>query len=105
MLTTEQFMDGSKTVTRRLGWRNLERGDILCAVKKGMGLKRGEKVERLGEFEVLAVTRERLYFIAQKEVEEEGFPDMSREEFIKMFCRHMKCDPGTIVTRIEFKRL
>jgi hypothetical protein len=43
-LTTAQFLDGSKDVTRRIGWKNLNAGDVLCAVKKGMGLKPGEKI-------------------------------------------------------------
>ena len=46
-ITTSQVRDRSKTVTRRLGWRFLKRGDVVCAVVKNMGLKKGEKVQRL----------------------------------------------------------
>ena len=35
----------------------------------------------------------------------EGFPHMTGGQFVEMFCSHMKCLPGTIVTRIEFKRI
>ena len=41
-LTTPQFRDGTKDVTRRLGWTFLKPGDRLCAVVKAMGLKKGE---------------------------------------------------------------
>ncbi len=40
-LTTKQFLDGSKTVTRRLGWANLKPGEILMACEKCMGLGPG----------------------------------------------------------------
>lgn len=59
-LTTPQFLDGSKDVTRRMGWKSLKCGDQLCAVKKGMGLKPGEQIERLGVIEVVSVRRGRL---------------------------------------------
>ena len=29
-LTKQQFLDRTKTVTRRLGWKNLEVGTLLC---------------------------------------------------------------------------
>jgi len=32
----------------------------------------------------------------------EGFPDMTGEQFVDFFCKHMKCDPLQEVTRIEF---
>lgn len=40
-LTTPQFLDGTKDVTRRLGWEKIKAGDTLRAVKKAMGLKTG----------------------------------------------------------------
>lgn len=46
-LTTAQFLDGPKDATRRLGWLFLMAGDRVCAVKKCMGLKSGETLERL----------------------------------------------------------
>ena len=37
-MTTKQFEDGSKDITRRFGWWNLKPGDRVKAVKKAMGL-------------------------------------------------------------------
>ena len=34
MLTTQQFRNRTKTVTRRMGWWNLKPGDILMGVEK-----------------------------------------------------------------------
>lgn len=48
-LTEEQFLDDSKSVTRRLGCAFLKPGDRLMACRKCMGLKMGEKIVRLGE--------------------------------------------------------
>jgi hypothetical protein len=102
-LTTKQFRDRTKTVTRRLGWKQISPGERLCGIVKGMGLKPGEKVERLGVIEVVTVRKERLNAIDQADVIAEGFPDMSTAEFIAMFCKHMRCDPLIPVNRIEFK--
>jgi len=102
-LTEQQLLDGSKTVTRRIGWQFLRHGDRLRAVRKAMGLKRGEHPVVLGEIEVCMVSRERLSWIRQAEVTREGFPGMSTKEFIEFFCRHMKCPFDQMVTRIEFQ--
>lgn len=102
-LTERQFLDGSKSVTRRLGWRFLQPGDRLMGVRKAMGLKKGEPVVRLGVIEVLWVNRERLDRIDVSECQREGFPEMSPEDFIAFFCRtHKGCTPETEVTRIKF---
>tara|TARA_R110002124_G_C8682364_1_gene492244 strand:- start:147 stop:497 length:351 start_codon:yes stop_codon:yes gene_type:complete len=106
-LTTAQFLDGSKDVTRRLGWANLKPGTRLMGCRKCMGLKPGETLERLGVIEVVSVFRERLHWIEtyDDDCRREGFPDLTPEEFVAMFCGHMKCRPETMVTRIEFKRV
>jgi hypothetical protein len=104
-LTTKQFLDGSKTVTRRLGWRDLRPGDRLMACKKCMGLGRGEKIVRLGVIEVVSVRVEPLSAITDADVVREGFPDLLRLEFVAMFMREMKCSADASVTRIEFKKL
>ena len=104
-LTKRQLLDGSKDVTRRLGWANLKPGTQLLAVSKGMGLKPGEKAEIYGVIEVVGVRRERLDAIDEDDCRREGFPDHSPSEFVAMFCAHMKCGPETIVTRIEFRRV
>ena len=40
-LTEAQLLDGTKTVTRRLGWTMLKPGDHFRAVRKAMGLRKG----------------------------------------------------------------
>lgn len=101
-LTERQLLDGSKTVTRRLGWQFLKPGDRLKAVRKCMGLKKGEHPVVLTIIDVLHVSRERLHAISQAEVWREGFR-MTPAEFVAFFCKHMKCQPDTVVTRVEFK--
>lgn len=104
-LTTRQFLDGTKTVTRRKGWQHLRLGDELIAVEKAMGLKKGEHPVILGRIRVLMAWRERLEWITQDDCASEGFPDITPIEFVIMFCQHMKCKPRDWVTRIEFERL
>jgi len=104
-LTTRQFLNGSKTVTRRLGWAYLKPGDRLQAVEKNQGLKRGEKIKRLGAIEIVNVRRERIDQVTGPDVLLEGFPDLSPQEFLVFFCKSMRCGPATRVTRIEFRRL
>lgn len=116
-LTERQFLDGSKDVTRRLGWTFLKPGDRLMACRKCMGLRPGEKIVRLGEIEVVSVRREPLNFMCYSgsiddrraygdaEATREGFPNLVGFEFVDMFCRHMRCQPSTIITRIEFRRI
>ena len=104
-MTTRQFLDQSKTVTRRLGWWDLEPGDVLCGVKKSMGLRKGEEIKRLGLIKVTSVRRERLESVTAVDVTNEGYPKMWPGEFVKMFCQSHKCEPDTWVNRIEFKYL
>ncbi len=109
-LTTEQFRNRTKTVTRRLDWKELKAGQLLNACVKCMGLKRGEKPEKLGLIQVIDVRFERLDLMFSnpeygcEEVINEGFPQMSPLDFMTMFCDHHKgCTFDTVVTRIEFK--
>jgi len=109
-LTTEQFKNRTKTVTRRKGWRFLKPGDILNGCVKCMGLKPGEKIERIGRIRVTSVRFEPLSSMYGKqygdaEAKLEGFPDMSGDDFVKMFCKHMGGDPHQEVTRIDFEYL
>lgn len=115
-LTEPQFLDGTKNVTRRLGWRKLKPGTILTAVRKGMGLKKGEHPVVLGKLCVKSVTQEALHVLmenleyGESEVRREGFAHDNEVQgcptlFVQMFCKHMKCTPDTIVTRIEFRKL
>lgn len=100
-LTTAQLLNGSKTVTRRVGWENLVAGQRIKAVKKAMGLKKGEQPEVLAEIEVVSVRRERLDAIDQADCAAEGFPDFKPRDFVAMFCAHMKiAEPVIRVTEL-----
>jgi hypothetical protein len=109
MLTTEQVRARTKDVTRRTGWEDAKPGQLIQAVKKGMGLKRGEKIEVLATIRVKSVRRERLSDIAiphygAVEVRREGFPGMAPWDFVRMFCEsHKDCTPTSVITRIEFE--
>jgi hypothetical protein len=111
MLTTEQILDESKDVTRRLGWANLQPGTRVRACRKCMGLAKGEQVEVLRMIEIVGVRRERLDAMlidpdyGDREAVREGFPQMTGSEFVAMFCHEMGCDPETEVSRVEFRYL
>jgi len=102
-LTTAQIRNRTKTVTRRLGWRFLKPGDVLCACEKCQGLKKGETVHRLAIVRVLSVRRERLDAITPGDCVKEGVPDLCPAEFVVMFCRAMRCRRSVDVTRIEWE--
>lgn len=103
--TIDQVRDRTKRVTRRHGkaWKRLQPGDLLRAVNKGLGLKKGEQQEQLALIRVLDVRVERLDAITAADVEAEGFPDWGPKEFIKMFCEKFRATPDTKVRRIEFE--
>lgn len=107
--TTKQVMAREKTVTRRLGWKTLQLGDILMACDKCQGLKSGERIQRIAPIRVIDVFREPLHTVyadsrlAKSEMEREGFPGRHPVEFVEFFCEAMKCDADTMVTRIEFE--
>lgn len=125
-LTTAQILSRQKTVTRRVGWTFLKPGDLIQAVEKGMGLKKGEKVRKLAVIRVVYVRPEKLHELwrcdedfGAREMEREGFPGMPPAVFVDMFCashrvvdsvefgtgrlRYRKCEPGDEVNRIEFE--
>jgi hypothetical protein len=102
-MTTAQVKARTKTVTRRLGWRDLQAGEQLCAIEKGQGLKKGEKVNRLGVIEVVSARPEPLDAITQEDVVLEGFPQMTPAEFVAFFARGHRCEKNAVVNRIEFK--
>lgn len=102
-MTTPQFIARTKTVTRRLGWWNLQPGTILYGVEKGMGLKKGETVVRLGQIEVVSVRSEPLNAITQEDVIREGFPEWTPEQFVQMIMKHHNVKPDVTVNRIEFR--
>ncbi len=110
MLTPKQVVDGTKTITRRLGWPSVRAGELLYACEKCQGRKPGEPIKGLAILGVVDVRRERLDAIDEADVVREGFPVLSPTEFVEMFCDAMstsarKCTADTVVTRIEFERL
>ena len=111
-LTTAQLMAGTKTVTRRIGWRHLKPGDRVMAVQKSQGLKKGEKIKPLCIIRVVSVRREPLSAIrdsgdgyADTEMAAEGFAEWFPESFVCMFCAANRCAPDTEITRIEFEKV
>jgi hypothetical protein len=108
--TTRQILDGSKTVTRRTGWARLAPGDMILAVEKVRGLKKGEPVRPLALLRVTHVRTEPLSRLltdaryAEDELPREGFPCWSRDEFVEMFVRVNRLkSPDAPVRRIEFE--
>ncbi|TXH00054.1 MAG: hypothetical protein E6R08_01055 [Nevskiaceae bacterium] len=114
MLTKEAVCDRSKSVTRRVGWSKLKPGQVLRAVEKCMGLKRGEKVVQLQTIRIVSVRPERLSAMTEDveyglaECAKEGFGDhptlSDPAAFVAFFCKsHKRCSPQTTVQRIEFE--
>ena len=101
-MTTEQVRRREKTVTRRIGWAFLKPGDVLCAVEKAQGLKKGEKVKRICKIVVVSTRWEPLDDITKEDCVKEGFPEMAPHEFCAMFCRANNWESGKDVNRIEF---
>lgn len=112
--TSDQVIAGTKTVTRRLGWRHLKPGTLLQPVRRARGLKPGEKIEPLrAPIRVVEVSQESLDRMIKdpayglEECRKEGFGHDATlrhpAAFIEMFCAtHPPCTPETVVTRIEF---
>jgi len=106
--TQEQFRNRTKTVTRRFAWDRLKVGQVLQAVEKSQGLKKGETVKALGKIRIVSITQERTDAILHRpdslaEVAREGFPDMTPQEFVTFLCKGNKKTARDIVNRIEFE--
>ena len=101
--TQEQVRNGSKDVTRRLGWWFLKPGDMVMAVEKAQGLGKGGKITKIRPIRIVSTDRVQLFEMPDSDVPREGFPDMTVREFVEMFCKHMKCSPFDYVNRIEFE--
>lgn len=102
-VTINQVRNRTKTVTRRIGWWSLKVGDIIMAVEKSMGLKKGEKIKRICPIRIVKVGPEPLKSITKDDCILEGFPELKPVEFIEMFCKKMKVAPDKVVNRIEFE--
>lgn len=106
--TTEQVRARTKTVTRRFGWWDLKPGTKLWAVEKSRGLKKGEKVVRICQIEVVRAWKEQVQDVQlyPNDVELEGFPHLNAGEFIEILCGEISSDILIReVNRIEFKYL
>jgi hypothetical protein len=107
-LTTAQFRARTKSVTRRVGWEGLRPGALLCGVVKAQGLRKGEKVERLGLIVVEDVRREPLRRMiddleyGRRECALEGFEGREPGVFVEDFCRSHHCSEDEPITRIEY---
>lgn len=112
-MTTPQYRDGSKDVTRRWAWENAKAGDVIMGVEKAMGLKKGEKVVQLGPAEILSVRREPLDRMIKEpeygaeEMRREGYPFGMTDPalFVERLAREAGKNPSDLITRIEFRKL
>jgi hypothetical protein len=111
-LTVPQMQARTKRVTRRVGWRFAKVGMLLQPVRKGMGLRAGETIERItSPIVVQQVTFEPLCRLSDDldyghaELALEGFPDHpgGPDAWCEWFIQgHRGCAPDTVVTRIAF---
>lgn len=108
-MTTGQVRRQEKTVTRRLGWDNLEGGDLVQAVEKGQGLKKGEYPVKMCVIRIKGKRPERLSRMiddpdyGREECIKEGFPNLTPQEFVAMFCKANNCEAWQPINRIEFE--
>ena len=100
--TTEQIKNRTKTVTRRMGWKFLKRGDRLEAVEKYRGVLRSKR-KSLGQIIITSVRREKLNKVTYSDCVKEGFPDFSPYLFIEFFCKMNRCQSSQRVTVIRFR--
>ncbi|HUX79060.1 MAG TPA: ASCH domain-containing protein [Alphaproteobacteria bacterium] len=112
MLTKERIKKQQKTVTRRFGWWFLKPGDLIQPVEKCMGLKKGQKVVRIGcpieivscrsEFDCAEHEGIYPYGVAKEECALEGFPELSPDQFVGLL-RVLSVHKGQVCNRIQFK--
>lgn len=103
-MTKKQMYDQTKDMTRRQGWDILEPGSVVMAVEKGQGIKKGELV-RIGLIEILTKKKESISDITYADCIREGFPEMSPEDFVSMYCKANKCKPDDLCNVFTFKHL
>lgn len=87
-MTIPAVRDRSKTVTRRHPdtWTNLQPGDRITLIEKGMGLPKGAHQVVLCEVEIVSNEVQPLGWIgAPCELAAEGLPEMSPIEFMVMW--------------------
>jgi len=105
-MTTKQVRNQTKTVTRRFGWWFLKAGDIVQPVEKAMGLKKGEKIQKIGcPIRIISTRKEPLNAITKEDVAREGFGSASAFWFVAMIRHHYRCAADKEINRIEFEYL
>ncbi|MBE2222793.1 MAG: ASCH domain-containing protein [Anaerolineae bacterium] len=110
-LTTRQYQNKTKSVTRRNGWKFAKVGDMVNGCEKCQGLKRGERITVLGQHRWVCLRWEPLRRMTddleygKREVNLEGFPEMTPQEFVDMYCKHNKVTPDALIHRMEFEYL
>ena len=102
-MTIRQIKDRTKNETRRFGWWFLKEGDVVNAVEKSMGFKKGEKIKVLCQIRILSTRAEPLNNITQDGVYREGFLLFSTSDFVEMLVNHYKIEPEKICNVIEFE--
>jgi hypothetical protein len=87
-MTVDAVKAGTKTVTRRHAgtWAMLKPGDRLVLIERGMGLPKGAKQVVLAEVTIVSNEIVDLDDIDQDDCAAEGFPDMTPEQFVDMWC-------------------
>jgi hypothetical protein len=86
-------------------------GDRLMGCVKCMGLKPGERLERLGPIYVIDVRREPLARMLEDpaygrtEAALEGFPGWTGQQFVEMYLLNAGGTAAQMVTRLEFQYL
>ena len=108
--TASHVRERMTTVTRRVGWRFLKPNDLVQAVEKTRGVKKGAPISALAILRIRDVRVEPLSRLvtdaryAEDELPREGFPCWSRDDFIVKFLRMHRLNTVDIdVTRIEFE--
>lgn len=111
--TKEQILARTKTVTRRKGWEFLideTPGYLIQPVEKGMGLRKGDTIVKLGGPISLVGARREPYERMLDEPEygrseciAEGFPDWTPERYVKLILTITPSIRWTrLLTRVEF---
>jgi hypothetical protein len=125
--TTPQFRARQKHRTRRGNkngptWKNLKPGDVLMGCEQCQGLGKGGKIVRMGPIVILETNIESLDEIIRRPVREipqdirlkyaatiyltetilEGFPQLTEQQFVDMFCEMNDCEPETEINCILF---
>lgn len=112
-MTETQVREQTKDVTRRLGWLFLKPGDLVQPVRKAMGLRKGEQIEKIGPpIRIVSTRRELLSSMLSpdygwEEMVREGFamhPELDHPKaWVQWFAKGHGCTLTDLVSRIEFE--